>query len=302
MKKGITFIGAPTDLGAAHRGGKLGPTALRLGGLRSALEKLGYSVHDRGDLEGPQDITSPVDPTCRGTPEIYTWTKALKEVYLRALKEKELPILLGGDHSLSMGSIAAVAEHCASLQKPLYILWFDAHADFNTPETTVTGNIHGMPVAVITGEGPQDLLSLGHAIPMVPATHIYQIGLRFLDPLEKERIHKKKVHGYTMKTIDALGMEKVMTRALQEAQKNKGHIHVSFDVDFLDPDTAPGVGTRERGGPSYREARLCMEMLADTGLVGSVDICELNPLYDHENKTAKLVANLMSVLFGKTLL
>jgi len=208
---------------------------------------------------------------------------------------------LGGDHSLGIGSISAVARHCRETGKDLRILWLDAHADFNTSELSPSGNLHGMPLACLCGFGPRQLVELGGATPAISPTWIRQIGIRSVDSGEKRFVHEQGLEVFDMRCVDEMGVRQVMDLALADMDANT-HLHVSFDVDFLDPEIAPGVGTTVPGGPSYREAQLCMEMIADTGALGSLDVVELNPALDVRNKTATLAVDLIESLFGKSTL
>ena len=217
------------------------------------------------------------------------------------LQVGRLPILLGGDHSLSIGSISAVARHCRVRQQKLRVLWFDAHADFNTAALTPSGNIHGMPVACLCGHGPQALIKLSGHIPAINPKDIRQIGIRSVDEGEKRMVHDADIEVFDMRYIDEMGMRQAMELAMALVGRDT-HLHVSLDVDFLDPDIAPGVGTTVRGGPTYREAQLCMEMIADTGQLASLDVVELNPALDVRNQTAELAVDLIESLFGKSTL
>ena len=210
--------------------------------------------------------------------------------------------MMGGDHALAVGSIAAVARHCTEQEIPLTVFWLDAHADFNTPETSPSGNIHGMPAAVLCGKGPPELIALGHARPMLETAALVQFGIRSVDHIEKRAVVDNGHEVYDMRRIDERGMRAVMDEALETAVRRGGHLHVSFDVDFLDPSIAPGVGTTVTGGPNYREAQLCMEMIHDAGLLGSLDIVELNPALDQQNQTASLMVELVASLFGEQIL
>jgi arginase len=218
-----------------------------------------------------------------------------------SLKAGELPILLGGDHCLGVGSITAVARYCRERGKKLRVLWLDAHADFNTHEVTPSGNVHGMPVACLCGVGPKALTELGGPAPAMAAADIRQIGIRSVDAGEKRLVKEHGLDIYDMRYIDEIGMKRAMEEALEGIDADT-HVHVSFDVDFLDPAIAPGVGTTVPGGPNYREAQLVMEMIADAGSLGSVDIVELNPAFDEHNKTAILAVDLVESLFGKSTL
>ena len=298
----IALIGAPTDIGAGHRGGSMGPEALRVAGLGPALRHLGYSVVDRGDVSGPPNPDGAPVAGYRHLAEVTAWCAAVRDAVHDTLEEGLFPLLLGGDHCLAIGSIAGLAKHCAARDLPLTVLWLDAHADFNTPETSPSGNIHGMPVAVAAGQGPKALLDLGHATPMLDPAHILQLGIRSVDHMEKRKVVEAGLEVHDMRRIDETGMRRTMEAILTRAAELGGHLHVSFDVDFLDPSIAPGVGTTVPGGPTYREAQLCMEMIYDSGLMRSLDIMELNPAYDLRNRTAELVVELVESLFGEQIL
>lgn len=298
----MALIGAPTDVGAGRRGASMGPEALRVAGLVSALERLHVEVRDYGNLSGPPNLDRPREGGYRHLGEVTAWCAAVRDRTLEALEAGEMPIVLGGDHSLAIGSIAAVARQATKSGKPLTVLWLDAHADFNVDETSPTGNIHGMPVAVIAGHGPEELLALGHRRPMVSAERIIQVGVRSVDAIEKKLVVDGGLVVYDMRQIDELGMRAVTERALSAAARHGGHLHVSFDVDFLDPSIAPGVPTTVPGGPTYREAQLVMEMIHDSGLMGSLDIMELNPAFDVHNRTATLAVELVESLFGEQIL
>lgn len=298
----ITLIGAPTDVGAGHRGGSMGPEALRVAGLTEALQRLGYAVEDRGNLAGPSNPNTAPVGGYRHLAEVTAWCTAVRDAIYDALQSGDFPMLLGGDHCLAIGSIAGLAKHCAEQDTPLTVLWLDAHADFNTPETSPSGNIHGMPVAVAAGYGPEALTGLGHAKPMMDPARIIQVGIRSVDRIEKRMVVESGLEVHDMRRIDENGMRKTMDVILGRIASLGGHLHVSFDVDFLDPAIAPGVGTTVPGGPTYREAQLCMEMIYDSGLMNSLDIMELNPAYDDHNRTAALVVELVESLFGEQIL
>lgn len=299
--KQIALIGAPTDIGAGARGASMGPEALRVAGIRASLEAHGLDVEDRGNLSGP---TNPVQPPLYGyrhLEEAIAWNRAVHDAVGLALADGRMPIMLGGDHSLAIGSISAVARHCRRVGKKLRILWLDAHADFNTSVITPSGNIHGMPVACLCGLGPDPLTTMSDRQPAINASDIIQIGIRSVDQGEKRLVHEMGLDVFDMRYIDENGMRQTMERALAGLDADT-HLHVSFDVDFLDPEIAPGVGTLVPGGPTYREAQLCMEMIADTGLLASLDVVELNPALDVRNKTAALAVDLIESLFGKSTL
>ena len=297
----VSLVGAPTDIGAGARGASMGPEALRVAGLAAALEGHGVEVEDRGDVGGPRNPWQPPVDGYRHLPEVTAWNRVTHEAVYGVLKDGRLPILLGGDHCLGIGSISAVARHCRATGKRLRVLWLDAHADFNTSTLTPSGNIHGMPVACLCGHGPRELIEIGGQVPAISPKVIRQIGIRSVDPGEKKFVHEAGLEVFDMRYIDEMGMRHTMELALATLDANT-HLHVSFDVDFLDPEIAPGVGTTIAGGPTYREAQLCMEMIADTGRLASLDVMELNPALDVRNKTALLAVDLIESLFGKSTL
>jgi arginase len=297
----IALIGAPADIGASTRGASMGPEALRVAGLREALEGHGLEVHDTGNLTGPANPWLPAVDGYRHLGEVIAWSRATHEAVYAELARGRLPILLGGDHSLGIGSISAAARHCREARKTLRVLWLDAHADFNTSELTPSGNLHGMPMACLCGFGPRELVELGGQVPALDPRAVRLIGIRSVDPGEKRFVHEQKLEVFDMRYVDELGMRHTMEVALATMNADS-HLHVSFDVDFLDPEIAPGVGTTVPGGPSYREAQLCMEMIADSGRLGSLDIVELNPALDLRNRTAELAVDLVESLFGKSTL
>ena len=301
MNRSISLIGAPTDLGAGARGASMGPEALRVANIQQTLEAHGLEVQDRGNLAGPANPWLPPVGGYRHLKEVVAWNRTVHEAVRAELRLGRLPILLGGDHCLGLGSISAVARHCRETGMKLRVLWLDAHADFNTSVLTPSGNIHGMPVACLCGNGPQELIEIGGTVPALNAKSLRQIGIRSVDPGEKHLVHEVGLEVFDMRYIDEMGMRHTMELALATLD-DKTHLHVSFDVDFLDPDIAPGVGTTVPGGPTYREAQLCMEMIADTGRLASLDVMELNPALDIRNKTAELAVDLIESLFGKSTL
>ncbi|MGN6482195.1 arginase [Luteibacter sp.] len=297
--RSVALVGVPTDIGAGHRGSSMGPEALRVARLAERLERRGMLVVDRGNVAGPLNPWQPPTNGYRHLPEAVAWNTATHEAIYAALNDGHLPIMLGGDHCLAIGSISAVARHCREKGKNLRILWLDAHADFNTSNITPSGNIHGMPVACLCGHGPDELTGIGGTVPAISPDMIRQIGIRSVDEGEKRLVHEVGIDIYDMRYIDEIGIKAAMEEALAGVDEDT-HLHVSFDVDFLDPSIAPGVGTTVRGGPNYREAQLVMEMIADTGRVGSLDIVELNPAFDKRNQTAKLAVELVESLFGNS--
>ena len=299
--RSATLIGAPTDVGAADRGASMGPEALRVAGLAAALSARGLEVEDAGNLSGPGNPWQPARDGYRHLPQVVRWNQLVHESVYSQLEGGRLPILLGGDHCLSIGSISAVARHCREQGRKLRVLWLDAHADFNTSALSPSGNVHGMPVACLCGFGPPELTGLGGRTPAIDAATVRQIGIRSVDEGEKRFVHEQELEVFDMRYIDEMGMRQTMEQALSGIDGDT-HVHVSFDVDFLDPEIAPGVGTQVPGGPTYREAQLCMEMIADTRRLGSLDVVELNPAFDVRNRTAALATDLIESLFGKSTL
>ncbi len=297
----VSLIGAPTDVGASLKGCRLGPAALRVAGIGTALRGFDCDVRDTGDLTGPPNPEGPPVNGYRHLPEVIAWNRAVHQATTRELADGRLPILLGGDHCLAVGSISAVAAHVRAAGKRLRVLWLDAHADFNTAELTPSGNLHGMPVACLAGLGPDELTGLSGSLPTLRTDEIRQVGLRSVDPGEKDLLNSLGVEVFDMRFVDEIGMRKTMARALAGMDADT-HLHLSLDLDFVDPADAPGVGTPVRGGATYREAQLCMEMIADTGRLGSMDLVELNPALDVRNTTAELAVDLLESLFGKSTL
>jgi arginase len=301
MLSTISLIGAPTDIGAGARGASMGPEALRVAGIQRVLESHGLRVIDLGNLSGPSNPWLPPVKGYRHLGEVVAWNTTLHEAVHAELAQGRLPIVLGGDHCLGMGSISAVARRCRETGKTLRVLWLDAHADFNTAALTPSGNVHGMPVACLCGHGPDELTGIGGHTPAIAPGVVRQIGIRSVDAGEKRLVHQVGLEVFDMRYIDEMGMRHTMEQALMGLD-DRTHLHVSFDVDFLDPEIAPGVGTTVPGGPTYREAQLCMEMIADTGRLASLDVMELNPALDVRNRTAELAVDLIESLFGKSTL
>ncbi|MCV2354414.1 arginase [Paucibacter sp. B2R-40] len=299
--RSVSLIGVPTDIGAGERGASMGPEALRVADLAKALKSHGVDVVDRGNLSGPPNPWLPPVDGYRHLNEVVAWNQVTHDAVYAELKAGRMPIMLGGDHCLGIGSVSAVARHCRDTGKKLRILWLDAHADFNTSKLTPSGNVHGMPVACLCGFGPQELIEIGGQVPAISPKWVRQIGIRSVDAGEKRFVHEQDLEVFDMRYIDEMGMRHTMELALATLDANT-HLHVSFDVDFLDPAIAPGVGTTVPGGPTYREAHLCMEMIANTGYMGSLDIVELNPALDLQNRTAKVSVDLIESLFGKSTL
>jgi len=297
----VRLIGVPTDIGAGVRGASMGPEALRVAGIAAMLERRGLHVQDMGNLQGPANPWLPPVRGYRHLDEVVAWNTLVHDAVGEALATDTLPIMLGGDHSLGIGSVSAVARHCRHAGRQLRVLWLDAHADFNTCRLTPTGNLHGMPVACLCGAGPAALTALAGRRPAIHPAWVRQIGIRSVDEGERLRVYRAGLEVYDMRCLDERGMRAVMQAALAGVDADT-HLHVSFDVDFLDPEIAPGVGTTVPGGPTYREAQLCMEMIADTGAMRSLDIVELNPALDVRNRTAAAAVDLVESLFGKSTL
>ena len=302
----MTLLGVPTDAGASRRGACLGPAALRLAGLAERLRDLGYDVEDRGDLDLglSQPLGAAPDETAamrlHGLGELGRRLAAASQAIL---SEGRRPVFLGGDHSVSMGSVTGVARACSERGQPLFVLWIDAHTDFNTPSISPTGNPHGMALAFLCGE--PELEGFGGSPPWrcpVPPAQVTVLGARSIDPLERDLLERRGVEVLDMRAIDENGVSALVRRLVQRVAAARGHLHVSLDVDVLDPAIAPGVGTTVPGGLTYREAHLCMEMLHDAGSVGSLDVVELNPFMDHAGRSATLLVELIGSLFGRRIL
>ena len=297
----VSIIGAPTDVGASVRGANMGPEALRVAGVGEALARFLADVRDKGNLNGPLNPGHPAQGGYRHLPEVVAWNRLVYAAVNEELAAGRLPVVLGGDHSLAIGSINAVARRCRESGRKLRVLWLDAHADFNTAALTPSGSIHGMPVACLCGLGPDALTRLAGVCPAIQRDQIRLVGIRSVDDAEKHLLREAGIETYDMRCVDEIGMRQTVERALAGIDAET-HLHVSLDVDFLDPEIAQGVGTPVRGGPTYRESQLCMEMVADTGRLSSLDIMELNPAFDHRNATAELAVDLVESLFGKSTL
>lgn len=294
----VTLIGAPTDIGASVRGASMGPEALRVAGIVDALVRHGVEVQDSGNLAGPANPWLAADGGFRHLQQCVGWNRLVHDAVSTVLGAGRIPVVMGGDHSLGIGSISAVARHCRDAGRNLRVLWLDAHADCNTADITPSGNVHGMPIACLCGRGPEALIALSGRTPALAASQVIQIGIRSVDEHEKKLVNELGLEIFDMRYIDEMGMRHVMEQSLVQMDDDT-HLHVSLDADFLDPAIAPGVGTGVQGGPTYREAQLCMEMIADSGRLASLDIVEINPALDVRNKTAELVVDLVQSLFGK---
>ncbi len=299
----VHIIGVPLDLGGARRGVDMGPSAVRIAGLGERLALMGFAVTDKGNLDTPIPETHAVrDPKKKYVREIARVCQKLYAQTLASLNDGAVPVVLGGDHSLAAGSVGASADHAAARGLDIGLLWVDAHGDMNTPASTSSGNVHGMPLAALLGPEPAELSRIGTRSPKVRADKTVLIGIRNLDPPEKERILDAGVHVFTMKDIDRDGIARVMERALALAGTDTGGIHVSFDLDVCDPSIAPGVGTPVRGGLNYREAHMVMEMVADSGRLTALDLVEINPILDSQNQTAVLGTELALSAFGQRII
>jgi arginase len=299
----IHIIGVPLDLGAGRRGVDMGPSALRIAGLGERLAALGHTVTDRGDITAPiPEIKAPGDERKKYIRHIARVCQKLYQTSLAALDEGAVPVVLGGDHSLAAGSVSAAAEYARRRDKPLGLIWVDAHADMNTPGTTLSGNVHGMPLASLLGPEPAELAQIGGFSPKVRPEHTVLIGLRNLDDRERDRVRASGVHVFTMKEIDRAGIAAVAESAIGLAANGTAGIHLSFDMDVCDPAIAPGVGTPVKGGLDYREAHVVMEIVSDAGLLTSLDIVEVNPILDSQNATAILGVELALSALGKKIL
>jgi len=301
--KAVHLIGVPLDLGAGRRGVDMGPSAFRIAGIRDQIASLGCATSDRGNLTVPiPETQQPADATKKYIRDIAKVCQKTYDITLKSLDEGALPVVLGGDHSLAAGSVAATAMWARrTAVKPVGLIWIDAHGDMNTPATTESGNVHGMPLAALLGQDPLELASIGFS-PSVQPQHTVLVGIRNLDAREKARIRESGVHVFTMKDIDREGMARVAERAIALAAHDTGGIHVSFDMDACDPSIAPGVGTPVRGGLNYREAHLIMELVADSRQLIALDLVEVNPTLDLRNATAELGAELALSALGKRIL
>jgi arginase len=299
--KRVAVLGVPVDLGASQRGTLMGPAALRTAGLVPMLESLGLAVEDHGDISvaGIPDRGDPPPQNARQYREIQRWTRAVSAEAYRLAGSGAIPLFLGGDHTLSMGSVNGVARYWRDQGRELFLLWLDAHADYNTPVTTVTGNMHGMSAAFLCGEPGLDRLLGDEPRASLDPQRLDLFGIRAIDPVERQLVQQRRIGIADMRRIDEFGVGVLMQDVISRVQALNGVLHVSFDVDFLDPDLAPGVGTTVPGGATYREAHLVMELLYDAGLVVAADVVELNPFLDERGRTARAAVELVGSLFGQ---
>ena len=299
----LVIIGVPVDAGAGQRGAVMGPAALRVAGLVESLQGLGIAVEDRGDLPAPAPVADcPPLEEMRQLPLVAAWCRLTREHAFAAMQDGAIPIFLGGDHSLSMGTVTGVARHAEAIGRPLAVLWLDAHADFNTPASTLSGNLHGMSTALLTGEPGLEAVFGDASRAAVPLDHLHLFGVRSIDMAERISLRARGVDVVDMRMIDEAGIAGPLRRILQQVAASGAMLHVSLDVDFLDPAIAPAVGTAVPGGATFREAHLVMEMLHDSGLVTSLDVVELNPFLDVRGQSALLLVDLVGSLFGRRIM
>ncbi len=302
-KENVSIIGFPMDLGADRRGVDMGPSALRIAGLQTKLEELGYKVEDNGDIKieimEKQKIKN---PKLKYLDEIIKTSKLLADKVERVLEKGDFPICIGGDHSMALGTISGIASYCKKKKQTLGVIWIDAHSDMNTDETSPSGNIHGMPLAALLGLGCDELVNFLGYSPKILAENCALIGIRSVDEAEKINIKKLKIPIYTMNDIDKLGIHRIIAKVLKQFLEKVDHIHISFDVDSVDPSVAPGVGTPVSGGLSYREAHLLMETIAECGCMSSLEIAEVNPILDLQNRSAVFTAELIASSMGQRIL
>lgn len=295
----IALLGVPIEIGASQPGTLMGPSALRTAGIARVLEQLGHAVEDHGDMARPAiEATDAPPANAKYYDEVKAWVCALDERAFSIARSGATPIFMGGDHSLSMGSVNGVARYWQEQKRPLFVLWLDAHADYNTPATTLTGNMHGMSAAFLCGEPGLDGLLGGNPRISITPEQLDLFGIRSIDPLEKNLVRDRRIAIADMRAIDEFGVGVLIRRVVERVRARNGVLHLSFDIDFLDPAIAPGVGTTVQGGATYREAHLIMELLHDSGLVRSADIAELNPFLDERGRTARVAVELIGSLFG----
>ncbi len=299
----IAIIGAPMDLGAGRRGVDMGPSALRLAGLNDKLAALGYEVQDLGNVRVEQPETAPAEPAeARYLPQIAQTCERLADMVEKTAEKGSVPLVLGGDHSAAVGTVSGMARHLRKQQRKIGLIWIDAHADMNTPASSPSGNVHGMPLACLIGQGPRELTHLSGFCPAVEPQSVALIGLRSVDEFERCNVRGAGVHAFTMRDIDERGMVAVIREALEIVSGGTAGFHLSLDMDAIDPREAPGVGTPVRGGITYREAHLAMEMVGDSDAMRSMEIVEVNPVLDEANRTALLAVELVLSAMGKRIL
>jgi arginase len=299
----IAIIGAPLDLGAGRRGVDMGPSAVRVANLNGRLTELGFQVEDLGNVPVVQRESQPeCDATAKFLPQIAQICRCLAEMVDHALESGKFPLVLGGDHSVAVGTVAGVSKHFRARQKKLGMIWIDAHTDMNTPGSSPSGNVHGMPLACCVGIGPVELTRIFGYAPKVDPANVAVVGIRSVDEQERDHVQGSGVHVFTMRDIDERGMRSVIADAIDVVGQGTAGFHVSLDMDAVDPREAPGVGTPVRGGITYREAHLAMEVLGDTGRIASLEVVEVNPVIDEANRTAILAVELVMSAMGKRIL
>jgi len=299
----IALIGAPLDLGAGRRGVDMGPSAIRVAELHQRLGRLSYLVEDRGNVEVVQaESRDAGNPHARYLPEIAETCRRLAAHVEKAAADGRFPLVLGGDHSLAVGSVSGISRHFRKKKQSIGLIWIDAHADMNTPESSLSGNVHGMPLACLVGHGPKELTHLYNYAPKVSPKNTVIVGLRDVDQLERQAVRESGVHIFTMRDIDERGLKPVMADAIRHATRDTAGFHLSFDMDSVDPQQAPGVGTPVPGGLTYREAHLAMEMAGDSGQMLALDMVEVNPVLDIANRTADLAVQLVASALGKRII
>lgn len=296
MTKTIRIIGVPIDLGQAQRGVDMGPGAIRYAGLSARLARLGYEINDTGNVSVPVRDTLISERALNYLPSIRQVCDAAYHAARQAVEAGDIPVFIGGDHSMSIGTIGGVTA-----SEAVGLIWIDAHGDFNTPETSISGNVHGMSLAVLLGKGYPELVNVGRMGAKLQAKDVVMIGVRDLDPKERDRLRDSDVTVYTMRDVDERGIGAVIRETLDKLA-HRQRLHVSLDMDGLDPMVVPGVGTTVPGGLTYREAQLLMEIIADAGRLSSLDIVEINPILDQRNQTAQIAVELAASLFGKSIL
>jgi len=299
----IAIVGAPLDLGAGRRGVDMGPSALRLAGLNAKLESLGYEVEDLGNVLVAQPESTPTGrENAKYLPQIAKTCLLLAHMVARVMAEGKFPLILGGDHSIAAGTVAGVAQSFRERGEKIGIIWIDAHADMNTPEVSPSGNVHGMPLACCIGHGPDELTRILDFAPKAETRNVTLIGLRDLDEIERRIVRESGVTAFTMRDIDERGLRSIMEQAIARATDGTSGFHLSLDMDVVDPDEAPGVGTPVRGGITYREAHLAMETICDSNAMTSMEVVEVNPVLDDANRTALLGVELVTSAMGKKIL
>jgi arginase len=299
----IAIIGAPLDLGADRRGVDMGPSALRVANLNKRLAALGYDVDDLGNVAVDQRESTPEGPEhAKYLAQIATTCERLGQMVYQAMVDGKAPLVLGGDHSVAIGTIAGLAKYYRKKRQKLGLIWVDAHADMNTPQSSPSGNVHGMPLACTIGLGPPELTKLFGFAPKIEPANVALVGIRDIDMLERSTVRESGIRAFTMRDIDERGLQSVMAEAIKVATRGTAGFHLSLDLDYVDPTDAPGVGTRVRGGATYREAHLAMELIADSGAMVSMEAVEVNPVFDEANRTADLAVELILSAMGKKIL